>query len=276
MARVNDISDLAGKTLKVVLNGDNSLADLMIKNTVETHWNVTPYEFINQSDFKEFSSDTSLFFLMRVQEYFPKEDTPYATFLVLLSPDDKSNGNIDDMHLYFRMIISANESGSEELPFGIGSEGELYATNFYPLYIKAIHSVLIEKIGKKSNIFDKFQNFISEEIDNREQLKGKTLYINKGELSSKFNNSILEEQGGELVKVADGDDIEDLIANGEDVVVSYLLNVSSKWESFSYKILINAKSGYLYYYKRDKLFFGKATGFSNSDVKSYISNCYGD
>lgn len=264
MAKGKDISDLAGKTLKVVLNGDNSLADLMIKNAVETNWNVTPFEFIKQSEFQEFMSDTSLFFLMRLQESFPKESEPYGTFLVLLSPGEEKPETINDMNFHFRMIISTKDSDA------------LYATNFYSLYIKAMHGVLLEKIGKKSTFFDKFNAFISEEIDNREKLSGTTLYINKGELSSKFDNSIVENQSGELVKIVDQDEIEDAISNDKDVAVTYLLNVTSKWESFSYKVLINAKSGYLYYYKRDKLFFGKSTGFSNGDIKGYISDCYGD
>jgi hypothetical protein len=67
-----------------VIQGNNSLEDIVLMDAVKQHWHLSPYEFCNMEAFENIKRDTNFFFLMKVDGQFSKEKEPAMEFLTLV------------------------------------------------------------------------------------------------------------------------------------------------------------------------------------------------
>ena len=96
--RKDDLKNFSAKTTYVVIQGNNSLEDIVLMDAVKQHWHLSPYEFCNMEEFENIKRDTNFFFLMKVDGQFSKEKEPAMEFLTLVKGSENSAEGLNNMY----------------------------------------------------------------------------------------------------------------------------------------------------------------------------------
>jgi hypothetical protein len=236
VARHEDIKSFLKTTTYVVLE-DNPMSEynFKIKTAVENSWKITPYEFINATQFEEMRGDINKSFLVKLQVKFSadKLEATYNFMSIVLGAAVKRHTDLPD-------ICS--------VPLGYASVPEdSYAYKIESLIRFAQNHIrLLDENPNliKSNIFDHYNK-------NRKETRNKELWLLEEDIEPNIRSlSEIRKLYPHTVKIVSKDDLEKAIAEKNENVV-FLHKVGpegTRLQARCYKILIGAGDDQFYYF----------------------------
>lgn len=246
------IGDFTEKITKVVLNG-NSFYDLSLKDEIASRWRISPYEFCTLEEFETLKGDDSYYFLVTADGQFRKETAPGIRFLSLVKGGKGSEKGIDGM-----LEVVSIPFASAEYPSG-------REFVFLPALLDIMQSFVLEAMEN--------------DIDAYGGLANQTANIAKsGEMNIVFcEDDICDSVTGEFIHanfddnmlIADEDEADKhMIDNARETLVSYVVAPSEPVHgSYCYKMLIDASTHKLYYFKRHRISKKAGSGFQPNDLE---------
>ena len=238
----------------MVVLENNSLLNLTIKEAVQKNWDLCKVEFCNNDKFETIKSDTSYYFLLKVNGQFKKEDDPGIEFLSLLKGGADGVMGIEKMY----DVLS--------LPLQPVDDGSGYILPFIDAYIKIFKSHVLRIQESKIAI----TMGISWYSNRLAGISKRKVLINELDLSNFLTPEIIDEDLKENGKCVDEDTISEAMEKAlPDMLVSLCIAPEEPKNngSYCYKMLIGTDNGELYYYRKQKINAKNPKGFLQEDIK---------
>ena len=243
------IEDFTQKVTKVVLNG-NPFYDTSFKDEVAARWRISPYEFCTLEEFEGLKGNDSYYFLILTQGQFRKETAPGLQFISLVKGGQGAEKGIGDM-----LEVVSLPFASAEYPSG----RELI---FLPAFLDIIQNHTLEAMETDFNAYGG--------LSNTAQKLGKAgnmdIVISEDDLNSLVSKEMTDSEG---MTVTDEDDADSyMLDEVSGTLVSYVVAPSEPVKgSFCYKMLIDAQTHELYYYRKHKISPKAGVGFLPEDIE---------
>lgn len=247
------LADFSAKTLKVVLPGNDWL-DALLREEVQHSWTLSPYEFCTTEDFDALHASDQYYFLMIVSGRFRKEKTPGIDMLTVLKGGDP---DIDRMLEVVSLPFGPDEgfSGRESTFLGpllkiVQRRVELAMESDLKGYLGIPSTIMLGRESKHKTIL-----FAEEDI---------ALSVTEIDRMKFFDEKILS---------VDADDADEAMEEGSWMtLVSYVVAPENPVNgSYCYKMLFDASSGELVYFRRHKISSRRPAGFLTEDLKRIVA-----
>lgn len=243
------LEDFTQKVTKVVLNG-NPFYDTSFKDEVAARWRISPYEFCTLEEFEGLKGNDSYYFLILTQGQFRKETAPGLQFISLVKGGKGADKGIGDM-----LEVVSLPFASAEYPSG----RELI---FLPAFLDIIQNHTLEAMENDFNAYGG--------LSNTAQKLGKAgnidIVISEDDLNSLVSEGMTDSEGMIITDEYDADSY--MLDEVSGTLVSYVVAPSEPVKgSFCYKMLIDAQTHELYYYRKHKISPKAGVGFLPEDIE---------
>ena len=241
------IGDFTQKVTKVVLTG-SALFDGVLQDEVAARWRVSPYEFCSLEEFNSLKNSDKYYFLLTTKGQFKKETEPSLQFLTLVKGGNQASKGIDEMlEIVSLPIASAEDPSGRELVF-------------LPVFLNIIQKYTVDSMDKDYSAYAGLGNYTS--------------LISKSEgMNIVFSEDDLDATGTENelagFVVTDEDSADQFVMdNTPNTLVSYVAAPSNPVNgSFCYKMLVNAETYELYFYRKHRINAKNGPGFMPYDIR---------
>lgn len=248
------ISDFPQKVTKVVLHG-NEFYDAILKEEIALRWRVSPYEFCTMEEFEELKTDSRYYFLITTLGQFKKETAPGIQFLSLLK-GGKSKKGIDGM-----LEVVSLPYASAEYPSG----RELV---FLPALLDIIQAHTLKSMESD---FDGYMG-MSRYTKNMQNAQDMKIVFFEDEINDKVDDETRSADERFVITDEDGAD-KYFMDSTPGTLVSYMVAPTEPMNgSYCYKLLINAETHEIYFFRRHKITEKYGVGFLPEDFDYIIKN----
>lgn len=247
------ISDFTAKTLKVVLPGSDWM-DALLREEVQHSWTLSPFEFCTVAEFDALHASDQYYFLMIVSGRFRKEKTPGIDMLTVLKGGD------EDIDRLLEVV---------SLPFGPDEELSGRESTFLgPLLAIAQRRV---ELAMESDLKG-YLGIPSTIVLGRES-KHKTILFAESDIAINVTEIEKMKYFDENMKIVDEDEADEAMAGREMMtLISYVVAPENPVNgSYCYKMLFDALSGELVYFRRHKISSRRPAGFLPEDLKRIVA-----
>ncbi len=250
------LGDFTEKVTKVVLTG-NSFYDLALKDEVAAGWRISPYEFCTLDEFETLKGNDQYYFLIPVSGQFKKEVDPGIMFLTLVKGGKGSENGIDDMLEVVSMPFAATEDPS----------GREFV--FLPALLDIIQEHTLASMEKDINAYGGLGNHTT----NIYKSGGMKIVFSEDDLHHTVTEYIMSQKFDEKMSVTDEDGADKhMMDNTSCTLVSYVVAPSEAvLGSYCYKMLIDAETHKLYYFRKHKVSKKYGVGFTPEDINRIAS-----
>lgn len=245
------IEDFTEKTTKVVLTG-NIFFDQSLKDEVQNRWRISPFEFCTLKEFEELKTDDSYYFLMTVKGRFKKESRPGLTMLSVMKGGAAAEKGISKMLDVVTVPVMATDDPS-------GREF---------VFLPALLDIIQEHILRSMETDVAGYSGLSSFNMNMNEADRKDIIIAANDLAPGMSEEELESFEADGIYVTDTDIADEMMMeHTPNAVVSFTVYPSDRGRgSFCYKMLIDAQTHKLYYFRRHKLSKRAGAGFLPEDL----------
>ena len=249
------ISDFTQKITKVVLHG-NDFYDAILKEEIALRWRISPYEFCTLEEFEELKTNSQYYFLITTLGQFKKETAPGIQFLSLVKGGKGAKKGVGEM-----LEVASLPYASVEYPSG----RELV---FLPALLDIIQNHTVKSMDSD---FDGYVG-MSRNTKNMQQAQQMKIVFFEDEINKEVDRVM--RASDERFVMADEDEADQyLIDNAPNTLVSYMVAPTEPVNgSYCYKLLINAETHELYFYRRHKITEKYGVGFLIEDFDYIIKN----
>ena len=249
------ISDFTQKITKVVLHG-NEFYDAILKEEIALRWRISPYEFCTLEEFEELKTNSQYYFLITTLGQFKKETAPGIQFLSLVKGGKGAKKGVGEM-----LEVASLPYASVEYPSG----RELV---FLPALLDIIQNHTVKSMDSD---FDGYVG-MSRNTKNMQQAQQMKIVFFEDEINKEVDRVM--RASDERFVMADEDEADQyLIDNAPNTLVSYMVAPTEPVNgSYCYKLLINAETHELYFYRRHKITEKYGVGFLVEDFDYIIKN----
>lgn len=249
------ISDFTQKITKVVLHG-NEFYDAILKEEIALRWRISPYEFCTLEEFEELKTNSQYYFLITTLGQFKKETAPGIQFLSLVKGGKGAKKGVGEM-----LEVASLPYASVEYPSG----RELV---FLPALLDIIQNHTLKSMDSD---FDGYVG-MSRNTKNMKQAQQMKIVFFEDEINKEVDRVM--RASDERFVMADEDEADQyLIDNAPNTLVSYMVAPTEPVNgSYCYKLLINAETHELYFYRRHKITDKYGVGFLIEDFDYIIKN----
>lgn len=245
-------ADLPARMTKVVLAGDNSMADLLLKDAIEKGWNISPFEFCDYEEFDRIKCDTNYYFLLRINMEAKVEGGTGMEFVTFVKGSEKASEGIEEMpELISLPMFDANDKS-----------GRVFS--YMPAYVNIIQNYIQKIVDGK--IYPALRlTIITNPI---ESATDRTVLFAEEDIAFPYTEEDIARFGGGA-KVVSLDDIDEALDNGEQgILVSLVVAPADPVKGSScYKMLISSDTYELFYYRRHKISKANGVGFTREDLR---------
>lgn len=241
------IGDFTQKVTKVVLTG-SALFDGVLQDEVAARWRVSPYEFCSLEEFNSLKNSDKYYFLLTTKGQFKKETEPSLQFLTLVKGGNQASKGIDEMlEIVSLPIASAEDPSGRELVF-------------LPVFLNIIQKYTLDSMDKDYSAYAGLGNYTSR-ISKSE---GMNIVFSEDDLDATVTEN---ELAGFVVTDEDSAD-KFVMDNTPNTLVSYVAAPSNPVNgSFCYKMLVNAETYELYFYRKHRINAKNGPGFMPYDIR---------
>ena len=241
------IGDFTQKVTKVVLTG-SALFDGVLQDEVAARWRVSPYEFCSLEEFNSLKNSDKYYFLLTTKGQFKKETEPSLQFLTLVKGGNQASKGIDEMlEIVSLPIASAEDPSGRELVF-------------LPAFLNIIQKYTVDSMDKDYSAYAGLGNYTSR-ISKSE---GMNIVFSEDDLDATVTEN---ELAGFVVTDEDSAD-KFVMDNTPNTLVSYIAAPSNPVNgSFCYKMLVNAETYELYFYRKHRINAKNGPGFMPYDIR---------
>ena len=242
------ISDFTQKVTKVVLTG-SALYDGVLQDEVAARWRISPYEYCTLDEFNSLKGSDKYYFLITTKGQFKKEAEPSLQFLTLVKGGSNASKGIDEMLEIVSMpISSADDPSGRELVF-------------LPVFLTIIQEYTLDSMDRDYSAYLGLSNYTS----NISKASEKNIVFSENDIAPN-----VEMGDCSSFNVTDEDSADEMIMNNaQNTLVSYVVAPSEPVNgSFCYKMLIDAQTYELYYYRKHRISAKSGAGFLPYDIRS--------
>lgn len=246
------LEDFTQKITKIVLNG-NPFYDTSLKEEIAARWRISPYEFCTLEEFDKLKGNDRYYFLMLIQGQFRKETAPGLQFLSLVKGGQGADKGIDEM-----LEVVSLPFASAEYPTG----RELV---FLPALLDIIQNYTLQAMENDFNAYGGLSNTVQK----LSKSSGMTIVFSEDDLNSMVSKAVTDQLFDRTMILTDEDDADSyMLDNVSGTLVSYVVVPTEPMKgSYCYKMLIDAQTHKLYYYRKHKLSKKLGPGFLLEDIK---------
>lgn len=242
------ISDFTQKVTKVVLTG-SALYDGVLQDEVAARWRISPYEYCTLDEFNSLKGNDKYYFLITTKGQFKKEAEPSLQFLTLVKGGRNASKGIDEMLEIVSMpISSADDPSGRELVF-------------LPVFLTIIQEYTLDSMDRDYSAYLGLSNYTS----NISKSSEKNIVFSENDIAPNV-------EMGDCASfiVTDEDSADEMIMNNaQNTLVSYVVAPAEPVNgSFCYKMLIDAQTYELYYYRKHRISAKSGAGFLPYDIRS--------
>ena len=242
------ISDFTQKVTKVVLTG-SALYDGVLQDEVAARWRISPYEYCTLDEFNSLKGNDKYYFLITTKGQFKKEAEPSLQFLTLVKGGRNASKGIDEMLEIVSMpISSADDPSGRELVF-------------LPVFLTIIQEYTLDSMDRDYSAYLGLSNYTS----NISKASEKNIVFSENDIAPNV-------EMGDCASfiVTDEDSADEMIMNNaQNTLVSYVAAPAEPVNgSFCYKMLIDAQTYELYYYRKHRINAKSGAGFLPYDIRS--------
>lgn len=245
------IADFQEKTTKIVLSG-NDFFDPALKEEIRARWNISPFEFCTFAEFKSLMGDSDYYFLVPVKTRYRREQEPGIEMLSLIKGGEGAGKGLGGMLELVTIPVRAAKypSGREFI--------------FLPALIDIIQEHVLYALEGGIRAYSGL-NTTSEDIFGTAGMK---IVFAEEDLSEEITPAVRETYFNDGVTAVPEEDADDLMLRNEPgTLVSYTVCPSSPVTgSFCYKMLIDAGTHQLYYYRKHRINRHTGPGFLAEDI----------
>lgn len=242
------ISDFTQKVTKVVLTG-SALYDGVLQDEVAARWRISPYEYCTIDEFNSLKGSDKYYFLITTKGQFKKEAEPSLQFLTLVKGGSNASKGIDEMLEIVSMpISSADDPSGRELVF-------------LPVFLTIIQEYTLDSMDRDYSAYLGLSNYTS----NISKASEKKIVFSENDIAPN-----VEMGDCASFNVTDEDSADEMIMNNaQNTLVSYVVAPAEPVNgSFCYKMLIDAQTYELYYYRKHRISAKSGAGFLPYDIRS--------
>ena len=241
------ISDFTQKVTKVVLTG-SALYDGVLQDEVAARWRISPYEYCTLDEFNSLKGNDKYYFLITTKGQFKKEAEPSLQFLTLVKGGRNASKGIDEMLEIVSMpISSADDPSGRELVF-------------LPVFLTIIQEYTLDSMDRDYSAYLGLSNYTS----NISKASEKNIVFSENDIAPNV-------EMGDCASfiVTDEDSADEMIMNNaQNTLVSYVVAPAEPVNgSFCYKMLIDAQTYELYYYRKHRISAKSGAGFLPYDIR---------
>lgn len=247
------IADFPEKVTKIVLTGSDFF-DLALQDDVAATWRVSPYEFCTLEEFESLKNDDNLYFLITTNDKFKREDSPGIRFMSLVKGGKGADKGISEMFEVVSMPIASADDPS-------GREYTFLATFLDIIQKHVLMSIESDITGYAG---------LTNHTDNIRNCKGMRIVFSEEDLSGQVDRNSFDED----MIITDEDEADEIMNDRKvETLVSLVVAPSSgKNGSYCFKMLINAETHELFYFRRHKITRKDGVGFLAEDLKKILSH----
>ena len=258
-ARINTkrvrIADLTTHTVKVVMAG-NEMTDSALRDEVSARWRISPYEFCNAEEYKALKGSTDYYFLLLARS----EEKKYRGMLTLTLMKGGEYGAEDPLK---RPVEVAS------LPFCSSSFPSGREMTFLPAMLD-----IIQDFASRAIVSDN-AGYAGFEIYSRKIMKTghKRIYFCEDDLAPELAPAFKKKYFDEDMLITDEEEADsEMIKGSYNTLVSYTVAPFDPQDgSWCYKMLIDAETHELFYFKHHRISSGKWAGFLPKDIRRIAS-----
>jgi hypothetical protein len=242
------ISDFTQKVTKVVLTG-SAIYDGVLQDEVAARWRISPYEYCTLDEFNSLKGSDKYYFLITTKGQFKKEAEPSLQFLTLVKGGSNASKGIDEMLEIVSMpISSADDPSGRELVF-------------LPVFLTIIQEYTLDSMDRDYSAYLGLSNYTS----NISKASEKNIVFSENDIAPN-----VEMGDCASFNVTDEDSADEMIMNNaQNTLVSYVVAPAEPVNgSFCYKMLIDAQTYELYYYRKHRISAKSGAGFLPYDIRS--------
>lgn len=246
------LGDFTQKVTKVVLSG-NDFFDSALQDEITIRWRISPYEFCTLEEFNSMKGNDEYYFLICTTGQFRKDSEPTLQFLTLVKGGDGADKGIDGMlEVVSLPIASARYPSGREIIF-------------LPSFIDIIQNYTLDSMERDINAYGGLGNYSF----NLLKSEGFNIVFSDDDINENVSEAEMDMFFGDNMRVTDEDEADALMTdNAENTLVSYIVApTDAEPGSYCYKMLIDAQSHRLYYYKKHKVTRNTGTGFLKDDLR---------
>ena len=246
------IEDFQEKTTKIVLTG-NEFFDSALSEEIRTRWNISPYEFCTLEDFNSLKESSDYYFLLCVKSRFRKEPEPGIQMRTLIKGGEKADKGLGKMlELVSIPLCSARYPSGREMIF-------------LPALIDIMQEQVIHVLSSSISAYSS----LSEASGNMSDARDMSIVFSEDDLSDEVTEDMLSQYFHDGIILSDETGADDLmLGNMENTLVSYTVAPfePTAGSSFCYKMLIDAGTHELYYFKKHRITKKAGPGFLPEDL----------
>lgn len=245
------IEDFTEKTTKVVLTG-NIFFDQSLKDEVQNRWRISPFEFCTLKEFEKLKTDDSYYFLMTVKGQFRKETRPGLTMLSVMKGGAAAEKGISKMlDVVTVPVMSTDDPSGREFVF-----------------LPALLDIIQEHILRSMETDVAGYSGLSSSNMDISEAETKDIIMAEEDLADGISEEELESLEADGIYVADTDTVDEMMmSHTPNAVLSYTVYPADKAAgSFCYKMLIDAQTHKLYYFRKHRLSKKFGAGFLPEDL----------
>ena len=242
------ISDFTQKVTKVVLTG-SAIYDGVLQDEVAARWRISPYEYCTLDEFNSLKGSDKYYFLITTKGQFKKEAEPSLQFLTLVKGGSNASKGIDEMLEIVSMPISSADDPS----------GREFV--FLPVFLTIIQEYTLDSMDRDYSAYLGLSNYTS----NISKASEKNIVFSENDIAPN-----VEMGDCASFNVTDEDSADEMIMNNaQNTLVSYVVAPAEPVNgSFCYKMLIDAQTYELYYYRKHRISTKSGAGFLPYDIRS--------
>ena len=246
------LKDFREKVTKIVISGDD-IVESTLSQEVLDRWTVSAFELCTTEEFEALKTSADYYFLLLTDGINRNGISTGITYLTLVKGGPEAAKGIGSMTEVVTLpVCSSTASDGREL-----------------LFMGAFVEIVQEYAVRASE--SEYNAYVGLSIFNRINMRGdgyrKIIHIAEDDIDPAFTEGLWHKYTGQNLVI--GDDADDIFSAGtQGALVSYVVAPSRvSGNAYVYKMLIEAGTGKLYYYYKEKIRTGRTYGFNEKDLK---------
>lgn len=246
--RKEKLSDFTTRTMKVVLSG-NHFIDPVIREAVNNTWSLSAFEFCSLEDFNSLKNNEEYYFMLPVKVKYRPESKPGIMMLTIVKGRATAK-TVNDMVNVVSVPVAAADIPS-------GREAAM---------IPGLVDIMQGYIAKSLNgNFAGLRTYVTP----LGKSSGRRVVIAREDLSETIDSTFCRKMARKGLDIVDGEVADSLFLSGDSrTLVSYVVAPAEPEKgSVCWRILIDARTHELFYYRKRTLKKEDEAGFHKGDLK---------
>mgnify|MGYP004507128431 FL=1 len=246
--RKEKLSDFTTRTMKVVLSG-NHFIDHVLREALNNTWSLSPFEFCSMDEFNALKNNEEYYFLLPVKVKYKKESAPGITMLTIVKGKTSAK-TVNDMVEVVSMPVCAAD-------FPSGREAAM---------LPGLVDIMQGYVAK--SLHGNFSG-ISSYVTPLGKSSGRKAVIAEDDIAPQVDSAFRAKMKRKGIDIESDDEADSLFLAGDSkTLISYIVTPDEPHKgAVCWKILIDARTHELFYYKKHTVTGEENSGFLKGDLK---------